>query len=46
VAQIFKQVASEANPSVSLRWGALESWGGDFSTLQDPNHFDIPTSLP
>jgi hypothetical protein len=44
VAQIFKQVASEH--SVSLRWGALESWGGDFSTLQDPNHFDIPTSLP
>ena len=44
VAQIFKQVASERG--VDLRWGALESWGGDFSTLQDPNHFDIPTPLP
>jgi len=44
VAQIFKQVASKRG--VNLRWGALESWGGDFSTLQDPNHFDIPTPLP
>ena len=44
VALIFKQVASERG--VDLRWGALKSWGGDFSTLQDPNHFDIPTPLP
>jgi len=44
VALIFKQVASERG--VDLRWGAVKDWGGDFSTVQDPNHFDIPAPLP
>jgi hypothetical protein len=44
VGRLFREVARDKGIG-GLRWGAPREWGGDFSIV-DPNHFDIPQSIP